>query len=175
MRPRLPGEALGALIPVQTALRAQAQAAADTVLAEAHRDAEQVRAEARRHAMEILAAGRAEGEQEAAAAVAARLIKRRREAQAVILAARRALYDELRRRCREAARTLSEDPEYPILQQQLTKHAMVRLGTTASVRESAEGGVVAVDGSRRLDLSLPALADHELDRLGGEVEGMWTM
>jgi hypothetical protein len=42
------------------------------------------------------------------------------------------------------------------------------------VQESPDGGVVAVAGSRRLDLSLPVLAEREVDRLGSEVERLWA-
>lgn len=174
MKQQLPTGAVAALSPVQEALLAEARAAAEAVLAEAQHDAQQVRSAARRRASEILDAGRAEGEQEANAAVATRLIRRRREAQATILAAQRKIYDELRRRCEEAARALREDPEYPVLQRQLTEHAIAQLGTRAVVREAPHGGVEAVAGSRRLDLSLSTLANHELDRLGGEVQRLWT-
>ena len=44
---------------------------------------------------------------------------------------------------------------------------------SAEVTEHSEGGVVARAPGRRVDLSLPALADRALDRLGGEVRALW--
>ncbi|EKX65016.1 hypothetical protein STRIP9103_07529 [Streptomyces ipomoeae 91-03] len=39
--------------------------------------------------------------------------------------------------------------------------------------EHADGGVVARVPGRRVDLSLTALADRALDRMGGEVRSLW--
>lgn len=174
MKRRLPTGSAAALGPVQSALVAEARASADAVLAEAREEAERRREEARERAARILADSRAEGEQQARSAVAARMARRRREARALGLEAQRDLHDELRRRCRDAARALREDPDYPRLRERLTEHAMAVLGGDATVEESPDGGVVATAGSRRLDLSLPALADREVDRLGAEVMRLWA-
>lgn len=174
MRRKLPIGSAAALGPVQSALMAEARANADAILGEAREQAERLRSEARARAERILADSRNEGEQQARAAVAARMARRRREARALILAAERDLHDELRRRCRDAARGLRAEPDYPRLRKRLTEHALAVLGSGATVEESPDGGVVAHDGSRRLDLSLPTLADREVDRLGSEVMRLWA-
>jgi vacuolar-type H+-ATPase subunit E/Vma4 len=174
MKPRLPSESSAALDPVRAALLSQAHHDAQAVLAEARRRAEDDRATARVRAAQILEAGRDVGEQQAGAAAARHLARRRRDARDTTLAAQRALYDELRRRSRDAARALRDAPDYPVLRQYLIDRARAALGRDASIRESLDGGVVAEAGSRRLDLSLPTLVDDELDRLGGEVRVLWT-
>jgi vacuolar-type H+-ATPase subunit E/Vma4 len=174
MKRTLPAESVAALAPVQAALRSQAEAAAHTVLDEARKQAGGIRATARARASDIVAASRSEGEQQARAAVAARVVRRRREARDVVLRAQRDLYDQLHRVSRQAASALRDDPDYPALLRRLTAQARDAMGAGASVQESPDGGVVAVDGSRRLDLSLPALAERAVDRLGEEVERLWA-
>jgi vacuolar-type H+-ATPase subunit E/Vma4 len=174
MKARLPAGAGAALDPVRAALLSQAHSDAESVLAEARQQAEHERAASRGRAAQILRAGRDEGERQARAAAAAQLTRRRREARDTLLAAQRTLYDELRRRCHDAASALREAADYPELRRHLTDHVGAALGRDASIRESADGGVVAVTGSRRLDLSLPTLVDQELDRLGEEVRQLWT-
>lgn len=170
----LPAGSAAALAPVQAALRAQAEADAHATLDQARRRAAEMRSQARARAADMLAASRTDGEEQARAAVAARVVRRRREARDVVLRAQRDLYDQLRRVSREAARALRHDPDYAALLGRLTARARDVLGADASVQESPDGGVVAVDGSRRLDLSLPALAEREVDRLGAEVERLWA-
>ncbi|HEX6577766.1 MAG TPA: hypothetical protein VF082_05305 [Jiangellaceae bacterium] len=174
MKARLPAGAGAALDPVRAALLSQSRSDAGTVLAEARQHAEHERAAAGERAAQILQAGRDEGERQAGAAAASQLRRRRREARDTLLAAQRSLYDDLRRRCHEAATALREAPDYPVLLRHLTEHAGAILGPDASIHESGNGGVVAEAGSRRLDLSLPTLVDDELDRLGEEVRQLWT-
>lgn len=170
----LPAGSAAALAPVQAKLRAQAETDAHSALERARRQASQIRAEARSRAAGILADSKAEGEEQARAAVAARVVRRRREARDVVLAVQRNLYDELRRASRNAARALRDDPGYPEILRRLTERAVAAMGPGASVQESPDGGVVAEAGSRRLDLSLPVLAEREVDRLGAEVEWLWA-
>jgi vacuolar-type H+-ATPase subunit E/Vma4 len=174
MKARLPAGASAALDPVRAALLSQARSDAGRVLAEARQRAEHERAASRGRAEQMLRAGRDEGERRARAAAASQLTRRRRDARDTLLAAQCTLYDELRRRCHDAARELREAPDYPDLLRLLTDNAGAALGRDASIHESADGGVVAVAGSRRLDLSLPTLVDEELDRLGEEARQLWT-
>lgn len=174
MRPSLPKGAVAALEPVRTALRADADARAGAADDEAHRQADEVRAAARARAERILERARADGEQQAQAGVETELTRRRREARDLVLAAQRELYDELRRRCREAALGLRASADYPKLCQALAERANAVLGPAASVYESPAGGMVAVSGSRRVDLSLPTLAEREVERLGSAVERLWA-
>jgi vacuolar-type H+-ATPase subunit E/Vma4 len=165
---------VAALAPVQTKLHVQAEAEARTTLDQARRQAGRIRSEARARAAGILADSRAEGEEQARAAVAARVVRRRREARDVVLSVQRDLYDELRRASRDAARALRDSSDYPEILRRLTKRAVAAMGPEAAMQESPDGGIVAVAGSRRLDLSLPVLAEREVDRLGSEVERLWA-
>ncbi len=174
MRPSLPKGAEAALEPVRAALRAEAGAQAEAGTEEAQRHADEVRTAARERAERIRDQARAEGEQQARAAVAAVLTRRRREARDAVLTAQRELYDELRQRCRDAAIGLRDSADYPQLRRALSEQAIAVLGPDASVEESPSGGVVAVAGGRRLDLSLPTLADREIERLGSAVERLWA-
>jgi vacuolar-type H+-ATPase subunit E/Vma4 len=165
---------VAALAPVQSKLHVQAEAEARTTLDQARRQAGRIRSEARARAAGILADSRAEGEEQARAAVAARVVRRRREARDVVLSVQRDLYDELRRASRDAARALRDSSDYPEILRRLTKRAVAAMGPEAAMQESPDGGIVAVAGSRRLDLSLPVLAEREVDRLGSEVERLWA-
>ncbi|MEI8406606.1 MULTISPECIES: V-type ATP synthase subunit E family protein [unclassified Kribbella] len=163
-----------ALDPVRSALLAAAHADAAAVRLKAQRQKDELLADARRTSAGMLAAARTDGQADATAAVAARMADSRREARRTVLAAQRELYDELRRRCRTAATGLAEEPDYAELRQQLVEAARAWLGTDAMVTDSPDGGVVASVGSRRLDLSLPALAERALDRSSVEVTALWT-
>jgi len=163
-----------ALDPVRTALLAAARGDAAAVRQKAQREKTELLDDARRTADGLLATARAEGAADASAAVAARMTQSRRDARRAILAAQRELYDELRRRCRAAATGLAESPEYEGFRRHLAEQAQARLGSETTVTDSLEGGVVASAGSRRLDLSLPALADRALERSSAEVTGLWT-
>jgi vacuolar-type H+-ATPase subunit E/Vma4 len=170
----LPAGSVAALAPVRSKLQAQAEAEAHTTLDQARDQAGRIRAEARARAAGILADSRAEGEEQARAAVAARVVRRRREARDVVLSVQRDLYDELRRASRDAAQALRDSPDYPEILRRLTEGAVAAMGQAAAVQESPDGGIVAEAGSRRLDLSLPVLAEREVDRLGAEVERLWA-
>lgn len=174
MTARLPTGSAAALAPVQSALLTRARADAGAVLDEARREADHVRAAARDRATQIIEASRAEGEAEARAAAAVALTRRRRQARDVVLAARRELFDELLRECRAGARALRDAPDYRDVRARLTRLAVATLGPDAVVEESPDGGVVAKAGGRRLDLTLPTLADREVERLGAGVNRLWA-
>jgi vacuolar-type H+-ATPase subunit E/Vma4 len=174
MKPQLPAGAEAALAPVKTALLARARSDADAALQQARDRAAEIRTDAHRRAQQLLTESRADGERQAGAAVAGQLTRQRRQARAAVLAAQRELHERLRRECRDAARALRADPDYPTLRAQLTRSATAVLGPDADVRESPDGGVIATAGSRLLDLSLPALADREVDRLGADVMRLWA-
>jgi hypothetical protein len=74
---------------------------------------------------------------------------------------------------REAAAGLTADPRYPELVARLTGLCRQLLGPDALVSESLEGGVFAEAGPRRLDLSLPVLAEMTLDAMPAARE-LWT-
>ena len=163
-----------ALDPVRTALRAAAHADAAEALRKAHQRTDELLADARRTADEILDTARADGEAEATAAVNVRLAQSRRDARRSMLTAQRELYDELRQRCRAAATALAEGPGYEELRAHLVERALAQLGSDATVTDCADGGVLASAGDRRLDLTLPTLAERALERSGAEVAELWT-
>lgn len=162
-----------ALEPVRRALTGAAQEQADAVLRDAGRRREVKLAEARATAEELLATARGEGESEALAALSLQAAQSRRDARRTVLTAQRELYEELRVRCRNAASALVRSPDYPRLREALVEAARERLGPEVVVTDSPGGGVEAVAGRRRIDLSLPVLADRALDRCVQEVEALW--
>jgi vacuolar-type H+-ATPase subunit E/Vma4 len=174
MSRHLPAANDAALDPVRKALLSAARDDAAAVLRKAEQQKEALLADARRTAAELLTTARSEGEAEATAIVAARMAQSRRDARRTVLAAQRELYDELRRRCRTAAIELAATPAYEGLRRHLAERAEEQLGADATVTDSPEGGVLASVGSRRLDLSLPTLAERALDRSGAEVAELWT-
>ncbi|MDF3149695.1 hypothetical protein, partial [Streptomyces sp. T21Q-yed] len=97
----------------------------------------------------------------------------RREARSRALTARRTSYEELRREAAERVRELRRNDDYPSLRERLEHRARVLLGPAAETTEQADGGVVVQAPGRRVDLSLTALADRALDRMGGEARSLW--
>ncbi|TCC21604.1 V-type ATP synthase subunit E family protein [Kribbella sindirgiensis] len=170
----LSADAAAALAPVRAALLAAASADADEVVRRAEAQRSELLARARRTADELVAAARAEGEADATAILAVRLAQSRREARRSALSAQRALYDELRDRCRAAAAVLAGTAEYQGLRRQLADRAREQLGSDADVVDSPDGGIVASAGTERVDLSLPVLVDRALARSGPEVAALWT-
>jgi hypothetical protein len=160
-----------ALAPVRAALLDRARADAAAALAAADTDAAAVLAEAREQAAALLREAREQGEREAAALRTREHARAGREARSVVLGAQRTALDELRRRTRVAARALRDDRA---LLDRLRARLVTDLGPDAVVREHPDGGLVADAPGRRVDASLPALADRALDGLGGEVQALWT-
>lgn len=128
---------------------------------------------ARAEAAAILAAAADQGAALARSEAALRSALARRQAHELVLAQRNSLRLELHRRVREAAAGLTSDPRYARLLAQLTEQCRELLGPDAIVSESTEGGVVAEAGSRRLDLSLPVLAELTLEEMPG-ADQLWS-
>jgi len=84
--------------------------------------------------------------------------------------------EEARARAREAALGLRENPGYPELLERLKRTAIAQLGSEAELEidPPSVGGVIARAGSVRVDYTLPALAERELEALDGELEGLWS-
>ncbi|WP_350275738.1 V-type ATP synthase subunit E family protein [Kribbella sp. HUAS MG21] len=163
-----------ALGPVRSALLTAARADAAAILGGAEAQRGELLGQAQRTAAELIAEARSTGAADATALLAIRLAQSRREARRSALTAQRELYDELRRRCRAAASALAESSEYEGIRRRLVDMAREQLGPEAVIEDSPGGGVVASAGSRRMDLSLPALADRALERSGPEVAALWT-
>lgn len=168
-----PEQISDALSPVRAELLRAAHTEAKVLLDRAERDAAARVDEARVEARTILDAARRRGEADGADAARDLLVRARREARSRILSARRESYEELRRQAAERMREVRRTDEYPSLRQRLEHRARVLLGPGAEITEHADGGVVAQTSGRRVDLSLTALADRALDRMGGEARTLW--
>lgn len=168
----LPPASQAGLEPVRLALRATADARVAEVLDDARRQAEALLEAARTESQRILTEAAREGAEAARAQSTLRSSRARREGHELVLAQRSALLAELRRCVREEAARLRTDARYPALVEQLTQRCRELLGPGAAVTEGPDGGVIAQDGPRRLDLSLPALADLALESLPG-VDEPW--
>jgi vacuolar-type H+-ATPase subunit E/Vma4 len=163
-----------ALAPVRAALlRAARQEAAD-IRRDADEHASALMEMARREAERIRLAALEEGTATARTEAALRSARVRRQAHEVVLRRRSILRRDLQRQVRARAVELRNDPRYPALLARLTEQSHALLGWEATVAESPQGGVIAEAGSRRLDLSLPALATRTLESMTQEVRALWT-
>lgn len=163
-----------ALEPVRTALLDRARADADATGRRAAAEAATALGQARARAAEIVAAARADGRRDAETVRARDASRADREARETVLRAQREAYDRLRRDALSRVCALRDDPGYPALLDRLRDRAAAALGNGAVVHEHPDGGIVAEAAGRRLDLSLPALADRAVDDLGAEVTRLWT-
>jgi hypothetical protein len=136
-----------ALEPVRRALLDRAAADAAGTRASADDQAEALLARARAEADRLVAEARAQGAADGAVTLAASRARTRRQARAVVLAAQRRAYEELRRQARQEARRLVADLDLP---------------------SSAPGE------GRRISWSPDALADEGVDALGAELEKLWA-
>ncbi len=170
--------AVTALGPVREALLTRAHHAADAVVGTARAEAAQVVHDAEQQATAVVERARAEGEADAATALASDRAKARRRARGVVLVAQQQAYEELRERVRERARAISGDPSWPSLRAVLESRARAALGPPgdgeALTVEDVPGGVRVTAASRRATATLDALADAALGALGPEVEQLWS-
>lgn len=169
----LAGESDSALEPVRLSLRTAAERQATELRDGAGKQANELLAAARAEAAGILAAAAKDGEESARSEAALRSARARRQAHELVLTQRSSLRLEFHRRLREAVTGLTSDRRYAGLMKQLTEQCGELLGPDVVVSTSPDGGVVAEAGSRRLDLSLPLLAEMTLDSMP-EVSELWT-
>ncbi|MEV3927166.1 hypothetical protein [Actinomadura coerulea] len=128
----------------------------------------------RAEASRILDGARAEGRADGALAAAAARSRARAASRAVVLGARRRVYEELRRRVRGEIRALFEGPDAPAHEEALAARARALLGGGALVERAGGGGLVARVPGAELDLSADALTDRALAALGTEVADLWA-
>jgi vacuolar-type H+-ATPase subunit E/Vma4 len=165
-----PTSTAAALEPLREALLRRADAAADALRAAAERDARAATDAARRDAAAVLARARAEGQADAALRQAEDRSRARRDARRVVLAAQRAVYDELRTQARAAVRELLAEPE---AQRRLAALVRARLAPDARVRPHPSGGVVGeLPDGRRVDASVDALVEQAL--AGLDLAPLWA-
>ena len=170
---RLPRGAETALEPVRRALDREAAQNAARTEAEARRQAEEILAAARAEAADIRATAEREGAEAARADAVASSARARRAARRSVLAEQEHLHSLLTAEVMKQAREIRRDPRYPQILRRLTAQADRLLGPMASVTESPRGGVTGTAGSRRIDLSLPALAEQALEENAREVRRLW--
>jgi vacuolar-type H+-ATPase subunit E/Vma4 len=163
-----------ALAPVREWLLDDARREAEQLVADARADAAERLAQAREEARAMVAQAREAGAAHAEEAVALDVARARREARGVLLAAEESLRQRVRDGVHAGADALRQDPGYPDLLAGLATSAREVLGASALVHEAPGGGVIAQLGWRRVDLSLPALADRALRSVEGEVASLWT-
>lgn len=161
---------------VRDSLLADARAAAERVRSEAEAEASERLAQARRDADALVAAAREQGAAEGRHAAVVDEAGARVRARGEVLAARREVYDELRRAAREALLGLREATDYGDLLERLEAAARRDLGPAAEVEIDPPdaGGVRAIAGSRRVDYTLATLADRCIDDLGPALRRLWS-
>jgi vacuolar-type H+-ATPase subunit E/Vma4 len=154
----------------------EARAGAARARADTDRRIAAMHAEAEERGKVLVERARAEG------VAAAEIVDRqeqaaaRRRARAMVLAAKRELYEELCRQASAAAHLLRDDPGYPALLERLSAAVRAQLGEDAEleVDPSEAGGVRGSSGPRHVDYTLDALAERCLERLGGGLERLWS-
>jgi vacuolar-type H+-ATPase subunit E/Vma4 len=159
------------LEPVRAALLARARRDADVAITDATARAEHRVAEAFADAERRLSEARARGEAEAASALADEEARVRQRTRTLLLEARRAVYEELRRRTHEEVQRLRSDPTYPRLRAAVESRSASRLGPAARSREAENGGCVVEAPGRRIDATLDALADWALESVATSEPG----
>ncbi|WP_433604148.1 V-type ATP synthase subunit E family protein [Prescottella agglutinans] len=161
------------LDPVRRALTDRARSDAARIRAAARADAEEAIARAEAEARARLDRARAEGIRDGELVVATERVRAHRRARAVVLAAQREVYDELRTHVRAAAAAARNDSTYPALRDRLVRRARDLLGPRAEIRELPDGGIEGEVGGRRLFWSLADLAERRLAGAGDDIVGLW--
>jgi hypothetical protein len=165
-----------ALAPLEQALVAVAHEQARARLEQADGQTAATRERGASQVKTLLDHAAAEGAQAAERAARLRLVEAQRQARALVLGAERVAYDRLLAEAVSAARELRGCPEYADLERRLVDTVKVVLGPEAKITRDPDGrgGLQAQQGSRSVDLTLPALARRCVERLGGEVARLWS-
>lgn len=160
-----------ALSPVRAELLHAARVSADEVIHRARTDAEETLRSARAAAEAVLDRAQVLGRADGAAAATRERVRAAQDAWAAELAARADLYTALRASVRaNVRRAFAKDAT---LQSRCAETARRLLGPQAQVTAASEGGVTAEVPGRRVDLSVDALTDRAMDRLGVLAETLW--
>jgi vacuolar-type H+-ATPase subunit E/Vma4 len=162
------------LRPVGAALLARARADTERALGDADAEAAGVLARAEAEAEAIRAEARAQGEADAAGVLVTERARARRQARAIVLAARREIVEELRTEVWRELPQLRADPAYGRWRDGLGTRVRRVLGADAAVSDHPDGGVVGEVAGRRVAYTLEGLADQALEALGSDVEGLWS-
>ena len=163
-----------ALATVRKHMLDLASAEADRIRAQAHRQAAAILRQARHGADEAVEQARILGRSETAPAAAAVRARGRERARAIVLAAQREAYEQLRTQILAAVSGLRDEPGYPLLLTRLTAMAASAAGPGATTAAQPDGGVVARSAQVVVDCTVPRLAGLAVDKLGHRVRELWT-
>jgi vacuolar-type H+-ATPase subunit E/Vma4 len=130
---------------------------------------------ARTDVEQLVAEARSAGERDAAGDVQRLVAGARRAARAEALAARNEMYEQLRADVLTKVLALRGSAGYRRLLERLSSELKAQLGAGATLEVDPDpaGGVIARDGTRLVDCSLPVLARRCLAALGPQVEELW--
>lgn len=171
-RDTAPDASADALAPVRAELVRAARADADAVLARARADADETVRTARAQAASLLEQARQDGVRDGAAEATGERVRARQDAWSRELAARAEVYAELRAEVRTRVQeALTNDAA---LRTRLRERARALLGAPALITAADDGGVTADAPGRHVDLTVHALTDRALTRLGAEAETLWA-
>jgi vacuolar-type H+-ATPase subunit E/Vma4 len=165
-----------ALEPVHRALLEDARTEAERLVADATRAAELVVAEAARDADEEVERARQRGIASARARAEQALGYARNAADTVVLEAKEGIRLRIHQATHAAVLELRGDDRYPALVRELEHRAHNQLGPDVQIEYDPDGrgGIVAIDGHRRVNYTLPDLADRALDAHADEVARLWA-
>lgn len=163
------------LEPVREALLTDAKSQADRLIADATGAAAIEADEAERKAEAEIERAARRGAASAQARADQELAHARNVAHREVLEAK----DDIRGRFQEAlhaaALNLRNDARYPALVHELERLARDQLGPNTHIEPDPNGlgGIVGVSGARRVDYTLPALADRALESVADRVGQLW--
>jgi len=155
---------------------ADAQAAADALLAEARTAADARRASCEADAAQLAEQSRTEGREAASRELVGEERMAQRHARELLLHARRALYERTRSAAIEDLLRRRDSEEYRHLLAALKRRAADQLGAGVASSEGPadQGGIVGQSGGRRVTYAVADLVDDELARRSTEIERLWT-
>jgi len=154
----------------------RARSAAEESISEVRAEAEARKAACAAEATQLVAQARSDGQDSASRELVADERLTRRRARETVLAARRDLYERVRREAVESLLARQGSDEYARLIGALQSRATEQLGAEVRCSEppSGQGGLIAEAEGRRVTYSLDALVDDELRRRGIEIESLWA-
>ncbi|RLE20890.1 MAG: hypothetical protein DRJ50_10035 [Actinobacteria bacterium] len=164
------------LEPVRAALLADANAEAEQIVRDATRAADRLVNQTEHDAEAEVTEVERRGELSARARADQQVARARDEAHSIVLHTQEILHQQLADAARAAVLNLRNDPRYPALLDHFADVARNQLGDAAIIERDPEpdGGIIAVAGTRRVDYTLPALADRALDALADETAALWS-
>jgi vacuolar-type H+-ATPase subunit E/Vma4 len=176
----------GAIPAKNSTVQVQLQPVRRALLDDATHDAEQIAGRASQRAADVVDSARRESatqleqvrrrrERSAEAHAEQMLAMAHNNAHEAILRAREVVRRQLIDETRRSVMAVRNDERYDTLLDRLEDLARAQLGADARIdRDPApDGGVIATNGSRRVDYTLPALADRALEALADEVALLW--